>query len=130
MAELHSLIKISSTNCRGLGDYAKRKDVFNYLRDKKFGIYCLQDTHFTTALEPYVRAEWGGEVYFNSFTSNSRGVCILFSNFIEYKVCKAKMDQNGNMLILDLELEGKQLTLVNIYGPNEDSPDFFLKFKK
>ena len=130
MAELHSLIKISSTNCRGLGDYAKRKDVFNYLRDKKFGIYCLQDTHFTTALEPYVRAEWGGEVYFNSFTSNSRGVCILFSNFIEYKVCKAKVDQNGNMLILDLEVEGKQLTLVNIYGPNEDSPDFFFKVQE
>ena len=100
------------------------------MRDKKFGIYCLQDTHFTTALEPYVRAEWGGEVYFNSFTSNSRGVCIIFSYFIEYKVCKVNMDQNGNMLILDLEVEGKQLTLVNIYGPNEDSPDFFLKFKK
>ena len=130
MAELQSLIKISSTNCRGLGDYAKRKDVFNYLRDKNFGIYCLQDTHFTSALEPYVRAEWGGEVYFNSFTSNSRGVCILFSNFIEYKVCKAKMDQNGNMLILDLEVEGKQLTLVNIYGPNEDSPDFFFKVQE
>ena len=59
MAELHSLIKISSTNCRRLGDYAKKKkkDVFNYLRDKKFGIYCLQDTHFTTALEPYIRAQ-------------------------------------------------------------------------
>ena len=55
MVELHSLIKISSTNRRGLGDY--RKDVFNYLRDKKIRIYCLQDTHFTTALEPYIRAE-------------------------------------------------------------------------
>ena len=57
-------------------------------------------------------------------------MCILFSNFIEYKVCKAKMDQNGNMLILDLEVEGKQLTLINIYGPNEDSPDFFLKVQE
>ena len=63
--ENHNLIKIASTNCRGLGDYSKRKDVFNYLRDKKFGIYCLQDTHFTAKLEPYIRSEWGGEVYFN-----------------------------------------------------------------
>ena len=44
--ENHNLIKLASTNCRGLGDYSKRKYVFNYLRDKKFGIYCLQDTHF------------------------------------------------------------------------------------
>ena len=34
------------------------------------------------------------------------------------------------MLILDLELEGKRFTLVNIYGPNEDSPGFFLKIQE
>ena len=34
------------------------------------------------------------------------------------------------MLILDLELEGKRFTLANIYGPNEDSPDFFLKVQE
>ena len=64
--ENHNFIKISSTNCRGLGDYSKRKDVFGYLRNKRIGIYCLQDTHFTAALEPYIRSEWGGEVYLNS----------------------------------------------------------------
>lgn len=125
MAEPNNIIKISTTNCRGLGDFLKRKDVFNYLRSKKHGIYCLQDTHFTNNLEPYVRAEWGGEVVFNSFQSNSRGVCILFSNEIEYKILKSKADQNGNLLALDLELEGKRLTLINIYGPNEDSPNFY-----
>ncbi|MCG7878665.1 MAG: reverse transcriptase domain-containing protein [Candidatus Thiodiazotropha endolucinida] len=125
--ENHNLIKIASTNCRGLGDYSKRKDVFNYLRDKKIGIYCLQDTHFTTALEPYIRSEWGGEVIFNSFTSNARGVCILFSNSIQYKLFRTRTDERGNMLILDLEIEGKRFTLANIYGPNDDSPNFFLK---
>ena len=130
MSELHNLLKISSTNCRGLGDYAKRKDVFNFLRDEKFGIYCLQDTHFTTTLEPYIRAEWEGEVVFSSYTSNSRGVCILFSDFVEYKVHNSKTDQNGNMLILDLEIERKRLTLANIYGPNDDSPNFFLKVQE
>ena len=101
--ENHNLIKIASTNCRGLGDYSKRKDVFNYLRDKTFGIYCLQDTHFTAKLEPYIRSEWGGEVYFNSFTSNARGVCILFSTSVAYKVLRSCKDDRGNMLILDIE---------------------------
>lgn len=27
---------------------------------------------------------------------------------------------------MDLEIEGKRLTLVNVYGPNEDSPEFFI----
>ena len=130
MREIHNMIKILSTNCRGLGDSGKRRDVFNYLREKKFGIYCLQDTHFTEALEPYIRAEWGGEIIFNSYTSNSRGVCILFSNFLEYKVHKSKADENGNLLVLDIEIENKRLTLVNICGPNQDSPDFFLNVQE
>ena len=125
MADKKNLIKISSTNCRGLGDYKKRKDVFNYLRNKKHGIYCLQDTHFTKNMEPYIKAEWGGEVIFNSHTSNSRGVCILFNYNIEYKVIRSNTDQDGNLLILDLEVEGKHFSLVNIYGPNEDRPMFY-----
>ena len=39
-------------------------------------------------------------------------------------------DDRGNMLILDIELEGKKFTLANIYGPNEDSPGFFLKVQE
>ena len=34
------------------------------------------------------------------------------------------------MLILDLESEGKRFTLVNIYGPNEDFPNFFFKSQR
>ena len=76
-------------------------------------------------MEPYIKAEWGGEVIFNSYTSNSRGVCILFSNNVEYKVHLSKTDQDGNMLILDIEIEGQKFSLVNIYGPNDDSPEFY-----
>ena len=50
MASEKNLITISSTNCRGLGEYTKRKDVFNYLRNKGHNIYCLQDTHFTKSM--------------------------------------------------------------------------------
>ena len=92
MVDRKNLIKISSTNCRGLGEYTKRKDVFNLLRGKNHGIYCLQDTHFTAKMEPYIKAEWGGDILFNSHTSNSRGVCILFSNNLEYKVHQSKKD--------------------------------------
>lgn len=124
---LHSLIKISSTNVRGMHDLQKRRDLLHHLRQKKFQIYCLQDTHFTENLEPYICAEWGGQILFSSNTSNSRGVCILFNNDFEYKILKDKHDINGNFIALDLEIEGKRVTLINIYGPNEDSPTFYMK---
>ena len=36
-------IKIDSMNVRGLSNRAKRLDIFNWLNNKIFSIYCLQD---------------------------------------------------------------------------------------
>ena len=32
---------------------------------------------------------------------------------------------DGNSLILDIEIEGRRVTLINSYGLNEDLPDFY-----
>ena len=119
-------VKIASLNCRGLGDNNKRKDVFNYLKQKKFSIYCLQDTHFTEKNEKHIRAQWGFDCVFSHGTNVSRGVCILFNNTFEYKILQQKTDLEGNFIILKLELEKNiTMTLVNFYGPNKDNPSFY-----
>ena len=94
---------------------------------KQNQICCLQDTHFTESLEPYIRAGWGGEIIYSSYTSNARGVCILLNNNFEYIILKRKTDSEGNLIAVDIEIEGKRITLVNIYGPNTDSSGFYLK---
>ena len=68
-----SSIKVASMNCRGLGDLAKRKDVFNFLKQKAYSIYCIQDTHFTAKEESFIRSMWGFEIYNCPGTSESRG---------------------------------------------------------
>ena len=112
-------------NCRGLANFEKRRDVFHLFKCKQYSKCCFQDVHFTNNTEAIVRAEWGLECYFNSFKSNSRGVAILFNNNFEFKVHSSKLDNNGNMLALDIEIDELRITLVNIYGPNNDSPSFF-----
>ena len=37
---------------------------------------------------------------------------------------KTVRDESGNKLILEVIIEGKRLTLINIYGPNRDESDF------
>lgn len=64
---------------------------------------------------------------FSSYTSNAKGVCILFNNNFEYKVLKSKSDGEGNFIVIDLEIEAKRTTLINLYGPNEDSPQPYMK---
>ena len=115
-----------SLNCQGLGDLEKRRDVLNYLRGKKMNIYCLQDTHFTEQIEPYVEAQWGYKCFFNSYKSNARGVAIFFNNNFEVKVHKVEKDGNGNFIIIDLTVEDERITLLNLYAPNKDDPNFFI----
>ena len=62
---------------------------------------------------------------FNSHTSNSRGTAILFNNNTEYKVHKIGNGDNGNLIALDVTIDSKRITLVNLYSPNNDTPTFF-----
>lgn len=118
-------LKILSVNCQGLGDIEKRRDVFNFLKSKKCNIYCIQDTHFTNESEMNIKTMWGYECYFSSFSSNSRGVAIMFNNNVEFKALKEKKDANGNYLALDIVIDKERVTLLSLYGPNADNPNFY-----
>lgn len=120
-------ISICSANCQGLGSgfSGKRRDVMNYMRNKKCDIYFLQDTHFHPNVENIIKAEWGYECWFNSYTSRARGVAILFNNTFEYKIKKIINDESGNYLIMHLAINGVEYILVNLYAPNRDDPLFF-----
>ena len=91
-----SNIRISSLNCQGLGSPKKRRDVFQYLRQKQYSIYFLQDTHFSKKLERQVRTEWGYECVFSCNNSRSRGVAILLNNNFDFKIKKTIIDTKGN----------------------------------
>lgn len=119
-------LTIFSQNCRGgLSVASKRRDLFQYVRAKKYNIICLQDVHINDNLESFIKAEWGYDIFFSSYTTMSRGVMILLNNNFEQKVKKVKTDKNGNYIILDIEIQGKDITLANIYGPNEENPNFY-----
>lgn len=123
-------ITIFSQNCRGgLSVATKRRDLFHYVRSKKYNIICLQDTHINQNLESFIKAEWGYDAYFSSYTTNSRGVMVLINNNFEQEVKRIKTDNNGNYIILDMIIEDREVTLVNLYGPNNDNPQFYENLK-
>ena len=118
-------IEIISVNCQGLHDKNKRFDVLSYLKNMNYDIYCLQDTHFTEKLENEIQNFWGSNCLFSSYNSNSRGVAILFNKNLDYKILKHKIDSNGNILTVQLQIDSYIITLINIYGPNNDMPQFY-----
>ena len=48
----------------------------------------------------------------------------------EYKVERVKTNKNGNCIILDVNIQGKRITLVNLYGPNQDNHNFHTSIKQ
>ena len=43
-------LKIGSINVRGLGDQVKRREIFNWLRAKKYSVYFIQEMHCTETI--------------------------------------------------------------------------------
>jgi exonuclease III len=123
---MEKCISIVSLNTRGLNDKLKRRDIFKRLKEQNVQIACLQDVHINDKMKNYVQNEWGLTSIISHYTSNARGVAVLFNNNFEYEIHRSKCDPNGNYVIIDLTLENyTRFTLVNIYGPNDDSPNFY-----
>ena len=124
-----SNLKICSMNVRGLTDKQKRFDTLNWLKQKRLSIYCLQDIHIGPNNENAFKQDWGGEVIFNSVSSESRGVAVVFGDKINYKIKNMQKDEFGNLLVIHLLINNTEMILVVLYGPNKDTPSFYSNIK-
>ena len=104
----------------------KRKKIFNYLHQKEFDIIFLQETHSTKRNEKFWRSNWGGRMYFSHGEGNARGVATLIKKKTTIKILNSYKDSQGRCLALEIKYENLKFTLVNLYAPNEDKPEFFV----
>ena len=100
----------------------KRHETVYWLKMKKYAVYFLQDVHCTKDKEHIWTAEWRYSAIFSSFSCASDRVCVLFNNNFNFQIFKSFSDPDGRFIMhmVDIKLETKILTLVNIYAPNED----------
>ena len=106
-------IKIMTLNCRGLGSNEKRRDVLNYLKNMKYDIYLLQDTHLTEKKEPYFNSLWRGNAYHSFGTFNSRGTAILVNSRVQHDILYTEQCPEGNYILCVIKLHGSTFTLLN-----------------
>ena len=72
--------------------------------------YCLVDTHFAKGQERRLTAQWGFQAFFSSFSTQKRGVAIFLNNNFEFKIHSHYNDTNGNLLLLDIEIDEHRIT--------------------
>ena len=66
-------------NVRGLRNPNKRRAPFEYLKNQKALIICLQETFSKQKDEAVWSADWGGQIIFSHGTGHSKGVCMLLN---------------------------------------------------
>lgn len=107
----------------------KRKQVFQWLIEKKYSICLLQETHLTKKNTDKWIKDWNGKAFFSGNESNREGVAILFSNNQTYKISNYTEIIQGRLIAIDIEIDSNECTIINIYGPNNDDTQLFLKLE-
>ena len=116
----------NQNNSNGLRNDVKRRAIFNYSRSRA-DVICLQETHSSTEDELKWQLEWGNKIYYSHGENNARGVCVLIKRGLDAKSKVLHCSDNGRYLVLELQYNHITLLVTNIYGPNNDSPQFFGK---
>ena len=112
---------------RGIRNCEKRWILFKFCRERA-DLCLLQETHSCKEDETIWKNEWGGEIIFNHGEKNSRGVCILITKKCPVQVINRSKVHDGRLILCTLQNDRLfDVSLINIYAPNKDSPAFFDK---
>ena len=126
-------INIGTLNVRGLNSKEKRCIVYSWIKKNSYHICMLQETYCTQANNVKFKKGWRGDIIHSCTNStHSRGVSILLSKKINYTVINLHSDNDGRILLVNLEICNKGYTLVNIYAPTAVSEpiNFFKKLRE
>ena len=88
-------------------------------------ILVLQETHSVPEVESMWENEWGGKALYAHGTNKSRGIALFVTKEMRNKMSNIVRDVEGRYILVDIYDQNQYITLVAIYAPNEDCPNFF-----
>ena len=114
-------IRLYSWNVRGLRDVNKRKALYQVLNEKNIDICLVQETFLTAELEKEISLEWKGVAIHNYGSNHSKGVSVFIKDDSKVKIDTLFKDNDGRVILLNLNINNETYTLVNIYAPNNET---------
>ncbi len=124
---INSSLKICTWNVRGFHSPIKREKIICYLRKEKIDIALLQETHLDNIEHMKLQQGGFGQVFFSSFSSKSRGVEILISKNLPFKLEISANDKYGRYVMIKGSVQGHGISLMNVYCPPAHPTDFLTK---
>ena len=63
-------------------------------------------------------------LFFSHGSSQARRVAILVNRQFFCNFVTQKCDNQGRLLEIQMEVEGAKISIINVYAPNKDSPEY------
>lgn len=118
-------IRISSLNARGLRNKNKRICVAQWFKKQNIDILCVQETYCTDDLvkkfDESFKPFSDEIIHCLTDSEHSRGTTIIVRKGLNLKIENIKKKENGRQLILNAKLNDRNITIVNVYAPNDIS---------
>jgi len=121
-------MKFASWNVRGINSPIKRTKILNHLKKLNVDIILLQETHLTDSEHKKLQTSQFSHIFFSSYSSKKRGVAILIRKNLTFTINKIITDTEGRYVIINSTINNNNITIANIYGPNNDDEHFFHSF--
>ena len=114
-------LKIGTFNVNGIrSNIMKREAIFQSIKELKFNVIALQETHLLDEDLQALQNIWQGPIIISEGTSNSKGLCILFDRYFDDDKINITF-KNDRILICDCKIGTEVIYFCNIYAPNDDT---------
>lgn len=120
-------LKKNSWNVAGLNCPIKRKRVLTHVKRSRPDITFLQETHWRRGDSCTLRAPWIDHCSCATWETKARGVAILFSSSLSYRILEEVADPEGRYLYISALISDVKYTFLNIYAPNTPNASFYSK---
>lgn len=115
-----------SYNVKGINHPIKRKKIISQLKRLNCSVALLQETHLSAEEHKKLRREWVGQVFSASCGGEKkRGVAILCHKSLCFVPEKVHEDKKGRHVLVVGTIGNVNVTILNLYAPNEEDPGFF-----
>ena len=116
-------INFISNNVKGFQSTNKRLKLIKYFKDGivSNGFLFLQETHSTVNDEIKWKDDFKGEVFYSHCKSNSCSLLICFIGSKRLFIRNKLSDNDGRILILDVDFDDENFMLINLCNPNTEA---------
>jgi exonuclease III len=102
----------------------KRHCLANWIKKEDPTICCLQETLLIDRNKHWLRVKGWKKIYQSNGPQKEAVVAILISDKVDFKLTLTKRDKDGCSILIKGEIHQKEITIINLYGPNVSAPNF------